>query len=156
MENTIYDLDADFLAAFCKSSGAQNNSGSSGLTSAQQASVKAGLAITGAASKRVTTGTYAATVTPNGDTTDAFNLVLTGDCTLNVPSGTPIDWQSMFFSLTASGAMRSVTLGSGFLIPSSSSATSPISIASGSETLMAAIYRASDSKWRVVSLVAGY
>lgn len=108
---------------------------------------------------RVVSVAYSATITPNFSTTDMLNVgVLTGNLTLANPTGdsTPEDWQSLRISLSSSGSDRTVTLGSNYQIPTSSTIVSPISVAVGTETVLACIYRSSTGKWRIVSLVPGY
>ncbi len=114
-------------------------------------------ATAGTGALRVVSVAYAATVTPNAGTTDVLNVgSLTGSLALANPSGSPTDWQLLIVNLKASAADRTVTLGSSYLIPTTSVLTSPFVVTSGTETALGFRWNASQSKWRVVSWVSGY
>ena len=55
----------------------------------------------------------------------------------------------------ADGTNRVVTLGTGFVIPSSSSMPSPFTVFANTMTVILLDYRASDSKWIILSYVPG-
>lgn len=114
-------------------------------------------AAAGTGTLRVVSTAYAATVTPNADTTDVLMVgSLTGSLTLANPSGTLTEMQAMVISLPAITADRTVTLGGAYLIPSSATFSSPFVVAAASETILAIRWSVAQSKWRVVSYVLGY
>ena len=103
-----------------------------------------------AALNRVTSAAYAASITPNCDTTDilAITGTLTGALTLANPTGTPADGQRMRIRLTQDATGRVVTLGSAYALPTGDTipSTPNIVIYLGLE------YSAAVSKWRVVAI----
>lgn len=105
--------------------------------------------------RAVSASVSSGTLTLNGDATDTETVTATGNFTLAVPSGTPVDGQFVRVAILASGTTISMTLGS-FDIPTSSTLTSPISIASGSIYLLGLQYSTLNSKWLVVTAVPGY
>lgn len=111
---------------------------------------------TAPAAAPATTATYGATTTVPAAAGWA-TVAATGDTTLTI-SGTPAEGQALTVAVRATGgASRTVTLpGASFVIPSSSTVTSPVTVAANTETLFAFRWSASAAKWRLVSLVAGY
>lgn len=100
--------------------------------------------------------TFGTTTTINTDTTQKGALTATGNTTLAV-SGTPVDGQVLRVDVLASGASRTVAIPSGsFSIPSTSSVTSPVTVASGTVTKFAFEYSGLLTKWSVVAVVGGY
>jgi hypothetical protein len=107
---------------------------------------------------RVTTVSYAATVTPNVGTTDLLIIgALTGPLTIANPTGVPADGQKLLIRVKqdASGS-RTVTLGAIYRIPSSATIPLAWSTAASKTDLFAVMYNAADTKWDVISLVPGY
>lgn len=102
-----------------------------------------------AALDRGTSVAYAATVTPNCDTTDILTVgTLTGPLTLATPTGTPRDGQRMRIRLTQDATGRVVTLGAGYALPTGDSIPSTASIV----IYLGLEYSAVVSKWRVVAI----
>lgn len=84
-----------------------------------------------------------------------YRCVLTGDVTIGLPTG-GTDGNSVTFWLTASGAVRNVSLNAAIVIPSSSTFTSPQAIASGAKASIMLQYDATRGKWELVSFINGY
>jgi hypothetical protein len=64
-------------------------------------------------SPRVTNNgtTYSGTLTPNGDTTDQFDVIgLTGATTISAPSGSPVDGQKFIVRIKDAGVRRTSTV----------------------------------------------
>lgn len=105
---------------------------------------------------------YASTITPNTATTKILKVgALTGNVTLAIPSGTPYDQQVIEIVWLQDGTGgRTLTLATGYDIPSSSTLSSPISqanfTAANARTRMAIQYDSASGKWDVVSFVPGY
>lgn len=106
---------------------------------------------------KATTVAYAATVTPNCDTTDVLNIgALTGNITIANPTGTPVDGQSLRLRLAqdATGS-RTHTFGSAYAFGTDVTAALLPSTASAKyEALF--VYNAVAEKWRAVSIVRGF
>lgn len=97
--------------------------------------------------------TDAATVTPDALKGNFFRWSMAGNRTLANPAN-PTDGQRIAFELTASGADRTLTLGSAFAFGADITAIS--ATLSGKTDYLAAVYSASASKWRVVEYRKGY
>lgn len=130
------------------------------LKSADAAAMRTNL---GVFTPRVVSVAYAATITPNADTTDILIVgPLTAGVSLANPSGTPYDGQKIEIRWKQDGTGgRSLTLSGGQLrLPSSSSLSSPISeanfIVASKKTAMLLEYDAADTTWDVRSFVSGY
>lgn len=104
---------------------------------------------------RVISVAYAATVTPNADTTDTLIIgVLTGNLTIANPTGTPVSEQVLRVRIKQDGTgSRTVTLGNKFRL--AASATLNWSTTAGATDRFAAVYNSTDDKWDIVSLVPG-
>jgi hypothetical protein len=89
--------------------------------------------------------TYAATVTPVFTDGQSREITMTGDLTLNGPTGgsNGSTWQ---VRLIASGAIRTITLGTNIVTPTGTTFSG--AVASGSTRLLQMIYNG--SKWWVV------
>lgn len=98
---------------------------------------------------RVTSVAYAATVTPNCDTTDIFSVgTLTGPVTIATPIGSPHDGQRMRIRLTQDATGRAVTFSAGYAVP-----TGDVVPSTGSIVIYVGLeYSAAVSKWRVVAI----
>lgn len=106
---------------------------------------------------RPTTASYAATVTPNVDTTDLLNIgALTGNITIGAPTGTPSDGQTLRIRLLQDGTGgRTVTWNAAFAFGTDvTSAMDPIAANSKWERLFS--WHAGDSKWRATGIVRGF
>lgn len=123
-----------------------------------------GLAVTpaGAASAyvpktRAVAATYAATVTPNADTTDVLNVgALTGALALANPTGTPLDGQNLRVRLAqdATGS-RAITFGTAYAFGTDVTAAL-IPTAASAKWEMLFTWHAGDSKWRATAIVRGF
>ena len=104
-----------------------------------------------------TTLTYSSSVTPASGGSKLYRLIATGNLTLNVPSS-PSDGDTVTIWITASGGACTVTLASGYKIPSASIQGSTIAIASGKEWIVRAIYDGTlnSGQWNLVSVIGGY
>lgn len=106
---------------------------------------------------RATTVAYAATVTPNADTTDVLNIgALTGNLTLAAPTGTPRDGQTLMLRLAqdATGS-RTITYNAAYAFGTDVTAALDPSTASAKWTRLFA-WNASDSKWRALAIARGF
>lgn len=96
---------------------------------------------------------YAATITPAQNTNN--RIIATGNFTLALPTGTQ-DGGVCDCWITAQGGNRTVTLNAGYVIPSSSTLTSPFVVNSGSKTRFIAQYDATRGVWEVIQYIPGY
>lgn len=105
---------------------------------------------------RVASIAYAASITPNSDTTDVANVgTLTGAITINAPSGTPTDGQLLTFRFTQDGTGRAITWDVAFAFGTDiTSALIPVTANAKFE--VGVRWNSTDSKWRVVALVRGF
>lgn len=95
-----------------------------------------------------------ATAYVNGSTWSSGTISV--DVSLVLVGGS-FEGQAMTVAIEASGGNRNVTLNPAlFIIPSSSSLTSPVTVLSGTETVFGLRYKATANKWRVIAAVAGY
>lgn len=110
-----------------------------------------------AALVRATSVAYAATVTPNADTTDVLNIgALTGALTLAAPTGTPRDGQNLRvrFVQDATGG-RAITYNAIFAFGSDVQAAQDPTVANAKwERLF--VYHAGDATWRATAIVRGF
>lgn len=100
---------------------------------------------------------YAATITPNADTTDVANIgALTGNVTIANPSGTPADGQRLFLRLSqdATGG-RTITWGNTYAFGSDVTAALIPSTASA-KWRMVFQWCAATSKWDAVGIARGF
>jgi hypothetical protein len=107
---------------------------------------------------RVVSVPYAATVTPNVDTTDLLIIgALTGPLTIANPSGSPTDGQKLLIRVQqdATGG-RTVTLGAIYRIPASATIPLAWSTAASKLDFFGAMYNLAALKWDVISLIPGY
>jgi len=114
--------------------------------------------ITGAAPLlRAVSAAYAATITPNADTTDVLNVgALTGNVTIANPTGTPRDGQTLRIRFVQDGTgSRTTTWGSAFAFGTDVPSSLVPSTASAKSEVLAA-WCAADSKWRVLAIVRGF
>ena len=106
---------------------------------------------------RTVTVAFAATVTPNADTTDVLNIgALTAAITIANPTGTPVDGQKLTLRLQqdAVGA-RAITWGAAFAFGSDVTlATIPGSASAKWEQVFE--WNATDARWRAVAIVRGF
>ena len=108
-------------------------------------------------SPNVTTLTYAATITPAASHLLTYRLTMTGDATLNLPTGA-VDGLRFYMWVIASGANRVLTLTAGYKISGVSNLTSPITITSGSKSKFMIEYDATQNggQWELTSMVPGF
>ena len=98
--------------------------------------------------------TYAATITPASSSKITYRMTMTGNLVINAPSGAA-DGDQVEFWLTASGGARTVTFTFAH-IPSSSTLTSPVTIASGTQGELMFSYDATLGGWKAARFVNGY
>lgn len=106
-----------------------------------------------------TTVAYSATPTLTANTN--IRIVCTNNITINPPAGTPTDGSLVRLWLVnpttgGLGSAINVSLNASLVIPSSSSATSPISVAVGAKLVLTIQYDAFDSAWKLATLINGY
>jgi Pectate lyase superfamily protein len=105
---------------------------------------------------RATTVAYAATVTPDADTTDILNIgALTAGLTLNAPTGTPVDGQTLVLRCLQDGTGGyTITYNAAYAFGTDVTNTDP----AGANAKWERTFRwnATDSKWRAVDLVRGF
>jgi tail-like repeat protein len=99
--------------------------------------------------------TDGATVNTDASLGTQFELTAGGDRTLAAPTN-PTNGQRGLWVIVASGATRTITLasGTGGFDPGSGSATEIV--ASGTTTLIGAIYSSTSQRWRVVARAGGF
>lgn len=104
-----------------------------------------------------TTVPFAATVTPNVDTTDVLNVgVLTAAITIAAPTGSPVDGQELHVRLVQDGTGgRVITWNAVFAFGTTFTAAS---IATTANAKAVAVFEwvAVDSKWRCVQTAVGF
>jgi hypothetical protein len=100
----------------------------------------------------VTPITTSANITVNATTTAVATYVITGNLTLNAPTG-GADGNTLKLRLEASGGNRQIVI-SAFTIPSSVALTSPVEIASGTKSIL--LVEKVGSAWWVTSYISGY
>jgi trimeric autotransporter adhesin len=106
---------------------------------------------------RVTPIAYAASITPNAGTTDVVNVgTLTGNITINAPSGSPVDGQTLRFRFVNDAtSTRTVSWNAAFAFGTDvTSAMEPAAISSKWERIFQ--WNATDSKWRCTGIVRGF
>jgi len=97
---------------------------------------------------------YAATVSPASSGKITYRVTMTGNMVINAPSGAA-DGNQVEFWLTASGGSWTVTF-SFARIPSSSTLTSPVTIASGTQGELMFRYDSTLGAWKAARFVNGY
>lgn len=109
----------------------------------------------GSASKRVVALTDAATVTPNGDTTDIGVLTsLSQTTTIANPSGTPVQQQQLEIMITSASSQ---TLSFGAIYSGSTAVPLPTATTgSGKTDHIGFRYNATSSKWECLATSFGY
>ena len=98
--------------------------------------------------------TYAATITPASSSKITYRVAMTGDLVINAPSGAA-DGDQVELWLTASGGARTVTFTFAH-IPTSSTLTSPVTIASGTQGELMFRYDSVLGAWKATRFVNGY
>jgi hypothetical protein len=112
------------------------------------------ITVSGSTSTAPVTLTYTSSVTPASSSKITYRMSMTGNLTINAPSGAS-DGDQVEFWLTASGAARTVTF-SFAKIPSSSTLTSPVTIAAGTQGELMFRYDATLGGWKAARFVNGY
>ncbi len=111
----------------------------------------------GSVASRVTTVAYAATVTPNANTTDLLNIgPLTGALFLANPTGSPADGQNLRIRLSQdSSGSHAVTFDTGYSFGTDiTTALIPTAASKGWEMLFT--WDAALSLWRATAIVRGF
>lgn len=107
---------------------------------------------------RTVTTAYAASVTPNSETTDIVRITLTGNITLNAPSGTPTHGQTLDIEFTQdSTGGRTVTY-SNISVPTPTEGDpGDGAIDAGASKLTIVRLRYHTTKgWLIVTVIPGY
>lgn len=104
--------------------------------------------------------TYSATPTLTANTNVRITCT-TGGLTINPPSGTPADGTMIRLWLInpttgGTGTAVNIALNTSIKIPTSSSSTSPISLAVGVKMVLAIQYDATSNFWQLATLINGY
>ena len=97
---------------------------------------------------------YAATVSPVSSGRITYRVTMTGNMIINAPSGAA-DGNQVEFWLIASGGSWTVTFAFA-RIPSSSTLTSPVTIASGTQGELMFRYDSTLGAWKAARFVNGY
>ena len=97
---------------------------------------------------------YAATVSPVSGGRITYRVTMTGNMIINAPSGAA-DGNQVEFWLIASGGSWTVTF-SFARIPSTSTLTSPVTIASGTQGELMFRYDSTLGAWKAARFVNGY
>lgn len=105
---------------------------------------------------RVTAITFASSITPDCKTTEIANVgTLTGAITINAPTGTAVDGQSLMFRFVQDGTGRAFTWNAAFVFGTDiTAAMLPVTASAKFEVLFQ--YDATSSKWRCKALVRGF
>lgn len=100
---------------------------------------------------------YAATITPNADTTSIVNVgTLTGNITIAAPTGTPTDGQGMSFRFTQDGTgSRTYTWNAAFVFGTDILSTD-LPATANAKFEVGFKWHAATSKWRCIALVRGF
>ena len=100
---------------------------------------------------------YASSITPDVDSTYIANVgTLTGDMTVNAPTGTPADGQILKFRFAQDGAgSRVITWNAAFAFGTDIT-TALIPTAASSKWEMLFQWNATDSKWRCIAIIRGF
>lgn len=101
--------------------------------------------------KTPVTITYAATVTIDARTGDAFKITATGALAIAVPTN-PVDGQMMMIEVIASGSAQTVTLNASIQLTTGLTAT--ISPATGKVAFIGLRYSALTSTWTCLAMTA--
>jgi len=105
---------------------------------------------------RVVSISYAASITPNGDTTDVGNVgTITGTLTINTPSGTPTDGQLLTLRFVQNGTGYAITHDSGFAFGTDVT-SAMVPTAASAKFEIGYRWNKTDSKWRVIAIVRGF
>lgn len=100
---------------------------------------------------RVVAISYAASITPNSDTTDVLNVgTITGTLTVNTPSGTPTDGQTIRFRFVQDSTGYAITFDSGYAFGSLITSSDIPSTASAKFEVLVE-YVLADLKWRIIA-----
>ena len=106
---------------------------------------------------RVASPAYAATVTMDSDSYDAYNIgALTGNITLAAPTGTPTDGQRLLVSMLqdATGGMT-ISFDAAFAFGADVT-FAMMPFGPSAKWTFLCVWSATDSKWRVVGLARGF
>lgn len=111
---------------------------------------------TGIASTRVTPrvadngATTSGSITPTGNTADQYNILgLTGNITIETPSGTPTDGQKLTLRIKDNGVARGITWSN---IYREISTTLPVTTSVNKVTYVGCIYNSTDVYWDVIAV----
>lgn len=101
--------------------------------------------------------TDAATVATDASLGNHFRVTIAGNRTLGAPSN-PTDGQRAIWEVTASGAIRTLTLatGSSGAFAFGTDITALTATASGTTDYIGAIYNSSAARWRILAYLKGY
>lgn len=104
----------------------------------------------------VTAIAYAASITPNSDICSIVNVgQLTGNLTVNAPTGTPADGQQLRFRFALDASSRTITWNSAFAFGTDvTSALVPTTASAKFEIMFG--WHAGDSKWRALAITRGF
>ncbi len=100
--------------------------------------------------------TYASTITPAIVDGLYRKVAMTGNLTMNAPSGTPTDGMKWKGRFTADASPRDLTLHAAIKIPSASTFTGTKTIAAGEMWMLQIEYDSALSAWILQSLVGGW
>lgn len=101
-------------------------------------------------------GNVTGTVNTNATVAQVFNMTLTGNITLDNPTG-GIDGVTVRWRIQQNNTgNKGVTLGNKFVIPSTATNPLPFSTAANAMDILAATYHAARDKWDIIAFVPGY
>jgi hypothetical protein len=99
---------------------------------------------------------YAATIAPASSGRITYRVTLTGNLVIDTPTGAA-DGNQIEFWLTADGTSRTVTFSSTWAhIPTSSTLTSPVTIAANTQGELMFRYDSTLGAWKAARFVNGY
>jgi hypothetical protein len=104
-----------------------------------------------------TTVAYAATYTPSYSVSPSrYSITATGNISIQTPSGTPTDGDTIYFRILSSGGTWSISM-TGYTMPSLETTFSfPYTMASGLQYNLVIQYSSLRSQWQIVQFVGGY
>ena len=146
-------VNANFAELYALPLGATGPTGPAGPTGAAGATGPTGAS----PSTAYTTVAYTATYTPSYSVSPSrYSITATGNISIQTPSGTPTDGDTIYFRILSSGGTWSISM-TGYTMPSLETTFSfPYTMASGLQYNLVIQYSSLRSQWQVVQFVGGY
>lgn len=156
--DTIFDAKGDLAVGTADNTAQKLTVGADGTIPVADSTQTVGLKyVSHPALNRTVSVAYAAAVTPNSDTTDLLIIAaLTGAITVNAPTGTPVDGQTLRIRMSQDGTGgRVVTWNAAFAFGTDvTAAMEPTALNSKWERIFE--WSVADTKWRATGIVRGF